>query len=403
MARIAVLNLPEHGHMNATFALVGELARRGHDLTYWATEPFRSRIEAAGAAFRSYGAHEKFRPPAHAGGLYSVMAYLAGLSEKVLPDLLDELREHRPDVLLIDSMCAWGHLANQVLGLPAVTLASVFVTHDRMPVEAMVEAAYGRAPKEVVLSGIDALSRYFEIAQRLDQRHGTRSPNIVEFFSHRQALNLVFTSAYFHLESDRFDATYKFVGPSVEPRDEAIDFPFDRLDGRPLIYVSMGTIFNDRPDFFSACYEAFRVLPFQVVVALGDAIDPETLGPVPDNFIVRPFIPQLEILRRTSLFLTHGGMNSVNEALWNDVPLLVYPQHGDQHLTAGRVAELGAGLPVMPPQATAEGLRGMAAHILGEPGFKAGAAKIGASLRSAGGAVRAADEITTFIQDVDVR
>src|SRR5882672_9878288 len=68
MATAVVLNLPEHGHMNATYALVEELVRRGDRVTYFATEPFRHRIESTGAEYAAYA--EPFTPPAHTGGLY---------------------------------------------------------------------------------------------------------------------------------------------------------------------------------------------------------------------------------------------------------------------------------------------------------------------------------------------
>ena len=91
MATAIVLNLPEHGHMNATYALVEELVRRGDRVTYFATEPLRHRIESTGAEYAAYG--EPFTPPAHTGGLYSVMAFLMGYAEKVMPSLLQRLRD----------------------------------------------------------------------------------------------------------------------------------------------------------------------------------------------------------------------------------------------------------------------------------------------------------------------
>src|ERR1019366_3311232 len=96
---------------------------------------------------------------AHTGGLYSVMAFEIGLAERVLPDLIPQLRAIAPDYLLIDSLCVWGNLARQVRGPPPARLGSVFVPDERvMTVENMVRQAYGRAPKEMLLSGIDALN-----------------------------------------------------------------------------------------------------------------------------------------------------------------------------------------------------------------------------------------------------
>jgi MGT family glycosyltransferase len=388
-----VLNLPEHGHMNATFPLVAELVRRGERVVYYSTGPFRERVEAAGAEYRSYGDPAVFRPPAHTGGLYSVMAFAIGLAERVLPGLLPELRALAPDYLLIDSLCVWGNLARQVLGTPAAMLGSVFVTDERrMSVEGMVRQAYGQAPKETLLSGIDALNTYLMTAQRIDRQFGTVSPNMVEFFSNRQSLNVVFTSRYFHLAGDAYDDTYRFVGPSIEP---AANPEPELTDPRPLVYISMGTIFNHRPHFYRACFEAFGGAGYRVLMTTGN-VDAASLGVAPENFELRQFVPQVPVLSQASLFLTHGGMNSVSEALWHEVPLLVFPQHGDQHLVAARVAELGAGLTLRPPDIEPGKLREMADRVLCEPAFRAGARRVADSFRAAGGPPRAAEEILAW-------
>ena len=385
MSTAVVLNLPEHGHMNATYPVVAELARRGERVVYYATEPYRGRVEAAGAEYRSYGDAEAFRPPAHTGGLYSVMAWEIGLAESLLPRLLEELRQLAPDYLLIDSMCVWGHLARQVLGIPGATLASVFVPDDRVvTVEDLVQQAYSRAPKEVLLAGIDALNTYLQIAQRIDRRFGTESPNLVQFFAGRQPLNIVFTSRYFHLAGDQFDESYRFVGPTLDP-------PARKAGDRPLVYVSMGTIFNDQPAFCRACFEALGGGPYDVILSTGGSR--EALGAAPPNFTVREFVDQREVLGRASVFISHGGMNSASESLWNGVPMLLFPQHGDQHLVAARVEELGAGVVLRPPDLEPARLRAAVDLVLSESRFREAAGKIAESFRAAGGYRRAAHEI----------
>lgn len=385
MSTAVVLNLPEHGHMNATYPVVAELARRGERVVYYATEPYRASVEAAGAEYRSYGDAEAFRPPAHTGGLYSVMAWEIGLAETLLPRLVEELRELAPDYLLIDSMCVWGHLARQVLGVPAASLASVFVPDDRVvSVGEMVQQAYGRAPKEVLLAGIDALNTYLQTAQRIDRRFGTESPNLVQFFAGRQPLNIVFTSRHFHLAGEQFDDIYRFVGPTLEA-------PVRKNGGRPLVYISMGTIFNDQPEFFRACFEALDSAPYDVILSTGGAC--EGLGAAPGNFTVSEFVDQREVLGRASVFISHGGMNSTSESLWYGVPMLVFPQHGDQHLVAARVEELGAGVVLRPPSLEPARLRAAVDLVLSEPRFRESAGKIAESFHAAGGYRRAADEI----------
>jgi MGT family glycosyltransferase len=398
VAKAVVLNLPEHGHMNATYPVVAELVRRGEDVVYYATEPYRERVVATGARYASYGDAERFIPPAHTGGLHSVMAWEMGLAESLLPGLVEAMGEEGPDYLLIDSMCVWGNLVQQILQMPAVCMASVFVPNDRYTtVEEMVQLSYGRAPKELLLAGIDSLNTYIEISRRVDQRFGTVSPNLVEFFSNRQALNVMFTSRMFHPAGETYDESYKFVGPMLNPREHDRGLEEAELAGDgPLIYISLGTIFNALPKFYHACLEAFGGTQCRVLIATGAKVDIGALGPVPANIALREHVPQLAVLKRAALFITHGGMNSTSEALANGVPLLVFPQHGDQHLVAARVVELGAGLRLAPPDISPEALRALAERVLEEPGFAAAARRIAASFAQAGGAEAAADAILAF-------
>ncbi|MBX3016063.1 MAG: hypothetical protein KF832_31365 [Caldilineaceae bacterium] len=403
MSTTVVLNLPEAGHMNTTFPLVAELVQRGERVLYYAVEPYRAVIESTGAEFRSYPNAQALIPPAHSGGLFSVMSYLASAAEAVLPTLVEEVRTADPDYLLIDSMCLWGNLLQQILNIPAITLGTVFVTHPHLPAEALIRMSYQALPKEVLLNGIDALHSYFEISQRLDQRYGTQSPDIVGAFGNTQPLNILFTSREFHPNGELFDAEqYQFVGPSIGQRAAIPDFPFAQLEAgagetpKPLIYISLGTIFNERPDFYNACFEAFGDTPYQVVLASGDKVDPAVLAQAPANFIVRAQVPQVEILQRAALFITHGGMNSTSEALLQGVPLLVVPQHGDQFLVAGRVTEVGAGVMLPAAQANADALKGLSRQLLGNPQFKARAQAIGETLQAGGSYPRAAAVILGY-------
>jgi MGT family glycosyltransferase len=389
--------------MNATYPMVAELVRRGEQVIYYATEPFRASVEEAGAEFASYGDADRFVPPAHSGGLHSVMAWEMSLAEHLLPQLIIEVREAGPDYLLIDSMCVWGNLLQQVLKLPAVSMASVFVPNPaHVTVDAMIQMVYGSAPKPVLLAGIEAMNTYIETSRRVDERFGTVSPDIVEFFSNRQSLNLIFATREFHPGGETFDAAYRFVGPMLDPHrmnlsaDDVAQFAGDLS----LVYVSLGTIFNDRLEFYRTCLTAFAGAPFRVLISTGSKVDRLALGPPSENILLREHVPQLEVLKLANLFITHGGMNSVSEALAFGVPLLVFPQHGDQHLVAARVAELGAGLPLGGSDLSAQKLRAMTEMLLREPRFAASASAIAAQSARSGGALAAADALMEFATSV---
>jgi MGT family glycosyltransferase len=134
--------------------------------------------------------------------------------------------------------------------------------------------------------------------------------------------------------------------------------------------------------------------PWQVVIAAGGDSLP---GPVPANFIARPAVPQVEILRRASAFVTHGGMNSVQEALYFGVPLVLAPQAADQFWISARTAELGAGPVLDASRFVAGAIRANVAAVLTGAGYAQAAARLAQSLHNAGGSAKAADEIQSWM------
>lgn len=401
MATLSLLPYPEPGHVHPMLPLTTELVRRGLCVHLYGTERFRTRIEQSGATFHSYGEHDPCAGDGSDTGLLAGMVRRMAFAEAAMPALLKQVRDQRPDALLFDAGSVWGNLAAQVLRLPAIACSVSFALNERaMSEQDLLRLLYGRATEGAVLSALLSYARYWEMAQRLEQRYGVRCPNAVNNLGNPQDLNLVFTSRYFQLAAEAFDENYRFVGPQIAANPAAVEFPFEALRPGPLVYIAMGTIFNDLPDFYRVCFEALAAEPVQVVMSTGTRLGADALPPAPANFIVREFVPQLDILRRCSLFITHGGGNSAQEGLLYGVPLLVFPQAADHFAIANRVAELGAGRVLRQADVVPERLRELVVELLSAAGAQQAAETIGASLRSAGGYVRAADEIQTFVDTI---
>jgi UDP:flavonoid glycosyltransferase YjiC (YdhE family) len=409
---------PTHGHITPALAVVEELVRRGEAIVFYATGRSRTRVERTGARFEPYErGHDDFSPDPPADGLLSDMPRLLALSETLLPRLLEDVAAEQPDYLLVDTKSVWGRLVGQILGLRTITLSVVFaIKPDLVAVPDLVGWLYGGAPPERLLGGLQQFSGYFDTARRLAARYaGVEAPGIVEFLGNPQPLNIIFTSRAFQLQGEAFGDAYKFVGVSIGESREAAPtspspsaqapasaamstsaFSFDPIEsgpmaGAPLVYVSLGTTYNQAPTFYRACFEAFADQPYQVVLSTGGRA--QDLPPAPANILVYEFVPQLRLLARASAFVTHGGMNSANEGLHFGVPMVVVPQRGDQYLVAGRVTELGAGLTLAPRDATPDRLRAAVGRVLEEPSFRERARALGQGLDEAGGFARAADEI----------
>ena len=190
-----------------------------------------------------------------------------------------------------------------------------------------------------------------------------------------------------------------YVGHLSATRPQSVeDFPWERLDGRPLIYASAGTIAIERNGkALRRILEACVGVDAQLVMGLGQWVDgggvrnlvqPDIM---PDNAIVVGFAPQIKLLERADLMITHGGINSVNEALLNGVPLVVMPRDGDQPGAAARVAAAGVGLTTSFDRTPAEQLRKLIVRALNDTDIRAKAKRMQQAISSAGGAIHAAE------------
>jgi UDP:flavonoid glycosyltransferase YjiC (YdhE family) len=113
----------------------------------------------------------------------------------------------------------------------------------------------------------------------------------------------------------------KFVGPlRLQGGYAPVPFPWERLDGRPLIYASLGTLQNRIAGTFGIIAQACSGLDTQLVISTGNVVAPEALSDLPGRPVVVPYAPQLELLRRAALAVTHAGLNTVLDALSAGVP-----------------------------------------------------------------------------------
>lgn len=402
MSTVVVLNLASSGHVNPTLPLVKELVDRGEQVIYYSIERYKRIIEMSGAEFRYYSHPDAVEPRLHEGGHFGVMAHSAFVSLLILPTLLKEISEISPDYILLDSMCLWGNYVNQILEIPCITFSSIFVMHPKLDADDILDMSYADLQSATILKGLKALHRYYKTSQKIDSEYACKSPGLIEAFSNQQKLNIIFTSKAIHPLPHLFsDELYKFVGSSISPRSEKINFSFEKNKASTVIYISLGTIVNTGYEFYQDCFKAFGnqadgKSPYQVILSTGGQIDPASIFNIPDNFMLEYFVPQLEVLQYTDVFITHGGMNSTSEALYYGVPLVVIPQRGDQYLVEQQITKCGAGIGIPPENANSESLRNAVDRILKTPSFKNEAENLGASLHAGGGFKTAADEIIKY-------
>lgn len=394
MARVLFINGGSEGHINPTIGVVQELISRGEEVVYFCIEAFRERIEETGATVRTFD-DQKFIKAFVSGGRNYLLERINGLlhtADIVVPSVLEQIEGEHFDYIIHDSMFGCGRILAQILKLPAINSCTSFAqTKDSF--DDMMEPFFKNIPTEIVKPINDTFQ---SLTEKVSEKYNVEIQSPYEVFCNPALLTIVYTTREFQPDGEAFDPTYKFVGPSISSRLTQKDFDFTEIQGKKPIYISLGTVFNHAIDFYKLCFEALGNTDHAIVMSIGNKTQASDLGGIPDNFIVKNYVPQTDILQYAKLFITHGGMNSTHEGLYYGVPLIVIPQSADQPVIAEQVANIGAGIKLQMQSLTANQLREAVDHVLSLSSFKKAVANISESLRKSGGYHQAVDEIFKF-------
>ena len=232
---------------------------------------------------------------------------------------------------------------------------------------------------------------------KLYRRYALKRPSLFDILSNTEKLNIIFTSRYFQPQSESFDDSFKFVGPIIYDRNEKEGLELLINSSKQLIYVSMGTVYNDDIEFYQRIIKTFADKSYRVFISTGKYINQKKLGTIPQNIFVKRYWPQLEILKKASLFISHGGMNSINESLYFGVPMILFPQIQEQRINSARVEELGAGIYYKHDLKSKIFLEKVE-EVIKNSSYKSSAEKIGKTLKQAGGIDSAVNHILGYIQ-----
>jgi dTDP-L-oleandrosyltransferase len=400
MGHIVFLSIPAHGHVTPTLGVVEELVGRGHRVTFPTTEEFSGTVGAVGAEVLRYESTwpvpASLPNPADADSAAEMRLLLATESIAVA-DALAPISAAGPgaDVVVYDTATS---AAARVLATswerPAVELFTGVASNERFSLAKYwpdrFPAPDGDPDHPMV---VERRSRLAEFGRRclLD---GTRSEDLA---AHPEELSVVFQPRSFHIAAETFDERYVFVGPCLSSRAFSAEWQ-PPADSRPVLLISLGTLYNNQPDFFRACEDAFSCLEWNVVMLIGHQVDPGDLGPAPANFERHRRVPQPAVLRHAAAFLTHGGMGGTMEALFFGTPLVVVPQTPEQDAVARRVAELGLGLRIPPGEVSVDKLRKMVVDVASNEATGERVRRMRRLVVAAGGSPRAADAIVSRLR-----
>jgi MGT family glycosyltransferase len=371
VSRVLFANQPQVGHLNTLLSIALQMRDDGHSVHFlvpgW--RGFKTSIQVLKTAFkipetlRGHGIGvDLVRPPLSViwNGLflplksgYAELQHAINIMSLGIPAytrrFLRLLDRDRPDAMVVDFSLLGASLAAEIANIPYAV-----VYHSGLPFRGQGIPPFGSG---LPIGAATNVTREFEIREERLLKKLTDRVNaarrrwrllpVVEDVLRRPIspwLNLVTSVSAAEAPRDNLTDTTMFIGPCFGKRKSPGEFPFDRLDAQKFkVYVSLGTVFNNKPEVFRKILQALDSPIYQVIVSAGAAFEKLQKGPVPSNAMLFKSVPQVDLLPRIDLFLSHGGNNSINEALAAGKPIVVLPIGGEQGDNASRITNLGVG------------------------------------------------------------
>jgi len=388
MAHILVVPPNALGHIEPVLGILTELVARGHRVSCPVSAEYAKIIEGTGATPVDQSLPAVMPPQAEEPDDRVTVAseVVFELATQMLPRLEALFEDDRPDLVVYDASACAGYALALRWGIPAVAVAPnrVSAPDDPRPTDWL--PSMGRTKRAVTLRA------------KFDSwlaEQGIDLP-VVDFLR-RPPRCLVLIPRLLQPQPERLDPdVFTFVGPCVDGRPEQEAWPAPQ---RPLILVSLGTVFTDSLGFFRDAVEGLSGQGWHVVLSVGtNHVDPADLGSLPPDVEAYRRVPQRSVLRLASLFITHAGAGSSSEALTFGVPMIAVPQAIDQHDNAAMLADAGLAVVLNGAEVTPEVLRGAARRVLASSGMSA-AARAAAESVPAGGARAAVDVLERILGD----
>ncbi len=337
--RILFINLPYRGHVMPTIGLVQELCKRGCSVTYLLPFGWEDAVWESGAQFHGYPDHKQ---------LAEQMKNAWDAAESIVDSF---------DLVLYEQFFFLGKHLAQKHGKPAVRIFTAPATNQAL----MTEFIEAKGPMHIFRHKwlIRAFTR--DIARGIPLKTDNWLDEIVQ---NPPGLNLVYTLREFQPYAEDFPKEqFLFLGPSIYPRKEPA-FSFEKK--RPVVYIALGSVLKGPISFFRNCIEAFRGKDVDVILSVGKNFPSRKLRNIPENVHIYPFVPQLQVLKIADVFVTHGGMNSISEALAAATPMVVIPFVSDQPANARQVERLGVGRALKPEDVTKVSLQDAVFSVLSD-------------------------------------
>ncbi|MBR2316500.1 MAG: hypothetical protein IKA37_00865 [Spirochaetales bacterium] len=385
MAKIVFFCIPAHGHTNPTLGVVRELVSLGHEVLYYSYNMLKEKIENTGAKFVScddYDMEQKLSPEdgARLGKDLAFSTKILVDTTLALDDMVcSQIKELQPDCIVADSMAIWGKCVALKFGIPFISSTTTFAFNQHSA--KIMKQSIGQ-----IFGMIFSMGKIQKDIIRL-QNKGYPINNVLDIIKNDDNTDtIVYTSPEFQPCSETFSDKYTFIGPSIRPiTDEIVK------THKKLIYISMGTVINNNAGFYHNCIKAFADTDFQVIMSVGNLTDMTKFKNLPENIFVYQNVDQIAVLSKADVFISHCGMNSVNESLYYGVPLVMFPQTPEQGGVANRVNQLKAG--IMLKKNTVKNIQNAVKSLIDDGEYRKNAISISDGFKKCSGVKGAVEKI----------
>ena len=411
MANIVIAPLYWQADINATFAPAKKLRERGHGVLYACIPDTEERIRAQGFDFvplfssifpvgtlAAQYADEAAGKHLGAAGINARVEAMCELSRN--GELATATGNFHPDLFLVSNHLPWTGIEAWKSRPPVIMFNSLIVsTPDSLapPVNSHTIPGSGIATRIKVLwewrklmlrrkllEGISGLSKTFAYIKKLAISLG-HPVNDIDFdalpWPRLPLPELVFFPACFDFRRATPVKGAFYVEPSVDTDRKDKGFPWEKLDGRPLVYCSLGSLVTFKylassRRFFQALLDAMEQRPdLQAAVAIGDYLKPDEFR-CPENVILTDDAPQVALLKRASVMVGHAGSGCIRESIYYGVPMLLLPSTFDGPGNAARAVYHGMALKADFQKVSAQELKDSISKLLAEPSYSQAARKM---------------------------
>lgn len=334
---IIMYGIPAYGHINSNLYLMRRLSEEGFRVIYYSTDQFQRDIERNGCEYRSYPLEAAAIDLTDGRKLLKLYRLILTFTRDMLPVLLAQAKKEAPCGVIFDSLALWGRAVGTLLRIPSYSFYSIAAISGILS-RGFLAYASGFTGDFFKYAG--EIPEAWSCRRYLKKEYGLSGLDMLHVLMNKGDKNLMGYSRRFQPGGGAFGEDYLFLGPMAAYRsagDTGGELPLMEN----VIYISLGTVFNRNERLMEEVIRQFGETEYRVVMAWDAGEDRRWR--IPDNFIVRPFVNQSQVMKQAALFITAGGMNSVHEAILRGVPCLMCPQQGEQLINAKQIERLGFG------------------------------------------------------------